>query len=233
MDITARKKKFLLLQINDALFPIGAYSHSYGLETYIQKNLVTNAEQAADFIYTRLKYAFCTNEFLTAKLAFQYAADMKIDLLDELEEYLEASRIPKEIREAGKKLGSRFVKTLMRLDIPYENNSFLKYVEARKGKTIVHACVYGVFCAAAGINYEEAMEHFLYAQASSMVTNCVKTIPLSQTAGQTLLYQCENLFHEILQELEQLTIEDLCRSTPGFDIRCMQHESLYSRIYMS
>ena len=26
---------FYLLQINDALFPIGAYSHSQGLETYI------------------------------------------------------------------------------------------------------------------------------------------------------------------------------------------------------
>ena len=33
-----KKSKFLLLQVNDALFPIGGYSHSYGLETYI-KNL--------------------------------------------------------------------------------------------------------------------------------------------------------------------------------------------------
>ena len=34
------KNIFILFQINDALFPIGAYSHSYGLETYIQKKLV-------------------------------------------------------------------------------------------------------------------------------------------------------------------------------------------------
>ena len=31
---------FYLLQINDALFPIGAYSHSQGLETYIQRGIV-------------------------------------------------------------------------------------------------------------------------------------------------------------------------------------------------
>ena len=35
-DLREWRKKFLLLQVNDALFPIGAYSHSYGLETYIQ-----------------------------------------------------------------------------------------------------------------------------------------------------------------------------------------------------
>ena len=34
MDLQEWRKKFLLLQVNDALFPIGAYSHSYGLETY-------------------------------------------------------------------------------------------------------------------------------------------------------------------------------------------------------
>ncbi len=31
---------FILLQVNDALFPIGGYSHSYGLETYIQRILL-------------------------------------------------------------------------------------------------------------------------------------------------------------------------------------------------
>ncbi len=40
---------FILLQVNDALFPIGGYSHSYGLETYIQKNIVNSGETALAF----------------------------------------------------------------------------------------------------------------------------------------------------------------------------------------
>ena len=39
------KKEFLILQINDSLFPIGSYSHSYGLETYIQKESYTMKKQ--------------------------------------------------------------------------------------------------------------------------------------------------------------------------------------------
>ena len=43
MDLNS---KFLLLQINDAMFPIGAYSHSYGLETYIQNGIVHDSQTA-------------------------------------------------------------------------------------------------------------------------------------------------------------------------------------------
>ena len=228
-----RQKHFLLLQINDALFPIGGYSHSYGLETYIQKNLVNNEEETWAFLSGRMQFGFCFNEFLSAKLAYAYASANQLEQLIKLEEILEASRIPREIREAGHKLASRFVKTLKGMNIPFELDIYRLFCEERQSRSMTHSVVYGVFCAAAGISYEDAMIHYLYAQTSAMVTNCVKTIPLSQSAGQKLLYRCQDLFQHILETLENLSEEDLCRSTPGFDIRCMQHEGLYSRIYMS
>ena len=51
------KNDFLLLQINDALFPIGGYSHSYGLETYIQKDIIKNADDAALYIEEKEIYS--------------------------------------------------------------------------------------------------------------------------------------------------------------------------------
>ena len=233
MNTKERNKRFLLLQINDALFPIGAYSHSYGLETYIQKNLVTNTEESWNYIRPRLLYGFCCNELLSARLAYQLAEEGKLGEILKLEEELEVMRLPKETREAGRKLGSRFVKTVRQLGIPYESYLFDLYCRERAGRSMTHSIVYGVFCQAAGIPYEDAMEHYLYAQTSSMVTNCVKTIPLSQSDGQILLYRSQALYEEILRKLETLTKEDLCLSAPGFDIRCMQHEGLYSRLYMS
>lgn len=229
----AGNAKFLLLQVNDALFPIGGYSHSYGLETYIQKGIVKDADSAAVFIQKRLRYNFCYNELLNVRLAWEFA--MKEDLagLQELEDMVEAGKTPREIREAGRKLGSRFVKTLSGLDIRYESPVFQEYVQSRKGKSIHHATIYGTFCGAVGISLEDCLEHFIYAQTSAMVTNCVKTIPLSQSAGQKLLTGTYDLFGELLNRVTGLGMEMLGLSTPGFDLRCMQHEGLYSRIYMS
>lgn len=56
---------------------------------------------------------------------------------------------------------------------------------------------------------------------------------MSQSAGQQLLGGCYAEFAEILKDLEHRSAEDLCLSAPGFDIRGIQHETLYSRLYMS
>ena len=228
------QKKFYLLQVNDALFPIGAYSHSQGLETYIQNGIVHDEKTAEEYIKNKIKWNFATTELLSVKLAYESAEAERLEELEELEEILEASRIPMEQRDAVRKMGSRFVKTIEKLDLEInETGIYKEYVTARKGKNISHSCVYGVFCSALGIELEEALEHYLYAQTSAMVTNCVKTIPLSQSSGQKLLSGCYPLLQKLTREVKELGEEWLGLSGPGFDLRCMQHEGLYSRIYMS
>lgn len=224
---------FLLLQINDALFPIGGYSHSYGLETYIQYGLVKDAATAEIYIRNRLRYSIFYTDLLAVRLAYEAADREDLDKLDQLEEVMEASRIPEEVREASKKLGRRFVKTINGMGTLSKLPIWKGYLEKRAGKTMCHPCAYGVLCAATGMKKEEVLAGFLYAQTSAMVTNCVKTIPLSQSEGQKLLFRLHPLLGEITEKVEEVPEEMLCISTPGFDLRCMQHETLYSRLYMS
>ena len=233
MQNSIDKNLFMLFQINDSLFPIGAYSHSYGLETYIQKKLVTNEEEAFEYLKCNLKSNFLYSELLAINLAYEYADKGRLDKLIRLDNILNASKSPKEIRLAGQKLGSRFIKTLMSADIHYKNKNFIDYVNLSKDNLPTHTVAYGVFSQSVGIEKERAIEGFLYSYTSSTVTNCVKSIPLSQSQGQQLLCKCYDVFEDVIEKLDTLTIDDLCLSTPGFDIRCMQHETLYSRLYMS
>ena len=106
------KNDFLLLQINDALFPIGGYSHSYGLETYIQKDIIKNADDAALYIEEKLSNSLFYTELLSVKLAYKYSLSGNVDRLKSLEAKLRAAKTPTDIRLAAQKLGSRFVKTV-------------------------------------------------------------------------------------------------------------------------
>ena len=76
---------FILLQVNDALFPIGGYSHSYGLETYIQKNIVNSGETALAFMKSSIKNSFLYSELLPARLAYEYTKEDKLDKIAELD----------------------------------------------------------------------------------------------------------------------------------------------------
>ena len=234
MDREQEIRRFFLLQVNDALFPIGGYSHSQGLETYIQQGSVCDEKTAAEYIHKKLRFALAYTDLLAVRLARELTDQSDTDGLDELEEILGASRIPFEQREASRKMGSRFAKTIEKLGLSIsETGIFREYLDARKGKAVNHCCIYGVFCAEMQIPLEEALTHYLYAQTSAIVTNCVKTIPLSQTSGQQLLSGCYGEFDEILKDVMNRSEEDLCLSAPGFDIRGIQHEKLYSRLYMS
>lgn len=227
------KNQFYLLQVNDALFPIGGYSHSYGLETYIQNGTLLTAEDAKKYLNNKLKYSILYTDLLGVRLAYDYAKEGQLNKLVELNQVSEASKLPAEIREASLKMGSRFYKTIEGLDIPYESDVLHQFIEKIGQKKIHHACLYGIFCASVGLNELDCLSHYLYAQTSAVVTTCVKSIPLSQTDGQKILASSFALLDQMLEEVMTLDVCMYGCSAPAFDIRSMQHECLYSRIYMS
>ena len=92
---------------------------------------------------------------------------------------------------------------------------------------------YGSHCALSKISEDEALKAFLYSQISARVVTAVKLVPLSQSEGQKILHKLFTLFGEILEKVMQLSKEDLCRSSPQSEILSMQHEFLYTRLYMS
>lgn len=221
---------YILLQINDALFPIGGYSHSYGLETYIQKDVLKKTDDIREYIDNKLKYSIAGTELLGARLAYENADNL--DYIKYLDDIMTASKSPSEIRLASVKLGSRFLKTLKGCEIKLIYDYFDKY-NSLPYKNKHHCIAYGVVCRAAEIDEEKALSTYLYAQCSAMITNMVKTVPLSQSVGQKLLYESFDLLGQIMYDVYNMTEEELCSSAPAFDIRCMEHERLYSRLYMS
>ncbi len=225
----------LLLQINDPFFPMGAYTHSYGLETYVQKGIVKDQKSAMQYLSSNIRTSLLFGDMLALKLAYGLSYEANISELVKLDETYYALKAPKEVRIAGEKFTSRFIKNVKALPLSYKTDCFNIYCtmleqETCKGQLAV---VYGAFCASIGISLESSVLHFTYAQASGIVNNLVKLIPLSQTDGQIILNKSFSYISESIKQLQALTFNDLGSSTPAFELRSMQHEMLYSRLYMS
>ncbi len=213
---------FELLQLNDATFPIGSYTHSWGLETFVQRGIIFNEASAESYFRIELKTNFLTNEFLAVRLAYEAAKNKKWDEVKKIDSIYNASRNAKEVREGSKKLGARFLKTLS------------VWNDTRELQKLHHfPVVYGSYCAQNGMDEDTVLKAFLYSQISSRITTAVKLVPLSQTEGQKILHGLFNEFEKLLDQVKTLKEKDLCRSSPKSEILCMQHEYLYTRLYMS
>lgn len=228
-------QRLFLLQLNDALFPIGGYTQSYGLETYVQYGLVTDDVTVGDYCRSNLVNSLCYNDLLAVKLAYEAGRTQDGERLFMLDSLFTALKAPREVRQASTKLGGRFIKNVKALGLVGNKGIFFDYLHKVADNQLAGhlAVVYGVLCGERGIELNQVLLNFLYAQVSAMINNAVKLVPLSQTAGQKILYNLYPDLERVLELVLPLSVADLGRSTPGFELRAMQHETLYSRLYMS
>lgn len=230
------QKEFFLLQVNDPTFPIGAYSHSFGLETYIVKELITSPEETLEYLKNYLTTTFLYTDFLSVHLAYKFIKSNQLDLVTRLDETLSALKNPQELRQASHTLGNRYRKTV--LDILPDlksSNQFRHYLLNNNRLTIDinYAVIYGVICSILQIDESKSLASFIYCNTSGIVTNAAKSVPISQTAGQQIISHLYPIFVDLVEKVQKMSQADLGFSVPGFDMQSMQHETLYTRLYIS
>ena len=98
---------FHLLHLCDPTLPIGGFSHSSGLETYTQKEIINSPETMQLFLNEILANAILHNEAALISLVYDSCVDNNWDKIVALDALCNASKLPKEMRTASQKLGTR------------------------------------------------------------------------------------------------------------------------------
>lgn len=218
-----------MLQVSDSLFPIGAFTLSNGLETFVAEGSLKSNEDLENYLKSFLA-VLPYNELGVMMLAYKNADDT--NYVNRLDEYFTALKSPFEVRTGSRKLCSRFLKIWESIrEYPHLGN-YRKMIKEKKCPGN-HAIAVGLYAKDIGLDLNVAAEVYTYSLVSAIVTNAVKTVPLSQLAGQKILNETLEKIEICVETADEIVMEDLGVTAPIIDIAAMNHECLYSRLYMS
>lgn len=221
----------MLLQWMDSAFPTGAFAHSGGLETYTQAGVVRTAEDLAQLIAVKLESAASTDLIIvhTTMSAYAERDRAKISHLDML---CSASKPARETRESSEKIGKRMLGSVLNL---VSDDLLLFYRDAIEDGRCAghHAVTHGLACAALGVEPSAAMLAFGYGLAANQTAASLKLMRIGQTQAQAVLSSAGKIIATAVETALGRTLDDFGSFTPGLDIRAMQHEYLFRRLFIS
>jgi urease accessory protein len=221
-----------LLHLCDSSLPIGGFSHSAGLETYVQEGIVSNKKSATEFISQELSHNILFTNAAFVSMAYDAAGIDDMTEVLRLDELCTAVKLPVETRMASNKLGLRLLKIFQDSNGAILIDRYRSQIASHNA--FGHYCIaFGLISKALNIEKKDALAGFYYNAANGFITNAVKLIPLGQQDGQAILMSLLPLINELANRSLSPDEKMIGFCCAGFDLRCMQHEQLYSRLYMS
>lgn len=213
-----------LLQLTSPALPVGAYSYSEGLETIVERQLVTNAAQLQAWLIDSLSYGSIRLDAAIMLRAHRAWLAGDLDRWMYWNDWLSAARESEELQQQNWQMGRSLVKLLRdlepQLDIP-------------DLPEINFSTAMAIGTAHWQIDEQTAVLGYLHSWVSNSIGAGIKLIPLGQTAGQRLLMALSPIAIEVAQQLTALTDDDLSAWSWSLSLASMTHETQYSRLFRS
>ncbi|MEA5454092.1 urease accessory protein UreF [Sinomonas sp. JGH33] len=219
----------VLLQLTDSALPTGAFSHSFGLESYLESGEVRDEPTLLAWL----------NGFLATQLTHTDAVAIRRtcraqdeDEIAALDAELTALLIPAQIRGASLKMGRRV------LEIARESFPSAR-VEAYAKATAAGDCAghytiaFALSGAGQGLDEETLVGAYLYSTLTSLAYNAVRAIPLGQLAGQRVLAALRAEVPAAVERSRTADPRHFGAAAPALEIHQMRHEHQRARMFMS
>ena len=240
-----------LAQLCDSALPTGAFSHSFGLETYICEGVVDGEASFVSWLRALVSTQLTFSEGLGLRLAFEAVAADDWEAIAHLDALLVAQAVPIQVRRAGVTMGRRML-TIARLALEGTDGGRLlsRYaalidtgVTGNAGDTggtkgsggcrSHPAIVLAIAGYALGAPPAAVTAAYLQSSVISLTQNAVRAIPLGQDAGQRAIASVRGDVRAAVRRIGGLDEMDLGAAAPGIEISQMRHERQRARMFMS
>lgn len=215
-----------LQQLCDSALPTGAFAHSLGFETYIERGVVHDEASFGMWLSALVGQQLTYSDGLAMRFLYE-----GVDV-GELDACLSAQLLPRQVREASTKMGGRLLEIGAEVFPSRELEAYAALVS--HGKAAGHQpLAFGLVARSLDVPFGEALAAYLFAAVTSLTQNAVRAIPLGQNAGQRVLRKAHGYVAAVVELVPHLSWDDFGAVSPGLEISQMRHERQRARMFMS
>ena len=212
-----------LLQLCSQTLPVGAYAYSQAQEYAIATDVVNDAASAELWIMGVFTDGLGRLDLPALALAYRAVENKNWTALDDLNEYLQASRETRELLLEDIEMGRAMQRLLKSLQL--DNG-----VTGRPSFVTQFACA-GVCWS---IDLHDLMTGFSYSWLENQVMVASKSVPIGQSESQKILYKLgDSVPVTVAKALELAEEPDFGTSLHGLAILSARHEVMEARLYRS
>ena len=219
-----------LLQASDSAFPTGAYAHSLGFEQIVRLGVVRDAATLGVYLEKHLWPALIHLELPVVRFAAEAArAGDELELLA-LDNFVEVSRAPRELRDASRATGRRRLHALLDSKPEPVLAAFARAVSA--GSTPGHhPVVFGAGLAA--LPSTAPLGAWAYQNLAAACFAAPKLLRIGQDATRRALAAALAPVEKNIATAMKVKRDDIGWFDPLVDLASMQHEIAHERLFIS
>lgn len=221
-----------LLQLANASFPTGAFTHSYGFETWISQEAVADAAEAERRCRDWLRFGVATGDAVAVVHAYRAALDGDADRLAELDGLCGALKLGRETKSASTMTGRALLAACR--DV-FELEGMRRYATMMADGDCAghHAVVYGVAGAGLALGESETVTSYLWSALSNLVAVNQRLVPLGQVEAQRIVANAAPFIDACADIARTRPVDAMCSTYAALDVAAMRHERLPSRLCIS
>jgi urease accessory protein len=221
-----------LLQLASATLPVGAFSHSLGMEAAFDAGLMNDANAAERWIADHLAEVWLYGEAPLWCAQFEAWQRPDVEAVRAWNNRLLASRETGELRMECEQTGRSLLQWLLALppdgSISESQRELLLTLQPAAFSS-VHALAARAF----GLQPSIGLQALGWSLIENLVMAAIKLIPLGQTAGQRMLRRLALRLPEWVATGTTLPPTSMRNFAPMLAILSSKHETQYSRLFRS